>query len=454
MVNPDRTRALVVVLVLVGLIAPQAASAADPQFDAQVRVRENVLLNHDFDSDVDDPDNHARMRARVGMTFEAGEYTTAYVQIQDTRSLGEPATTTTSLEQTDLHQGYILVRNTFNSDLDFQVGRHEMAYGGQRQIGNRDWLDTGRSFDGARLMFDIENFGWFHVLAHKLNETGGPSTIQAGAGVTEDPVGEQALLGAYLHYDANEQATIEVYVLDVYQDAGDLTNPDPTADDTEDALGNLFTAGGRVTWAASDRDLELYGEGAMQFGSAPETVYGEDGVDYAGYAATAGFRYGLQTAVRSWLGFEFNFASGDDGSDATENGTYQQLFPSSHPVLGFMDFVGWQNVLAFQGTLGVEPGDGWKIWASYHDFSVNEAADSVYDADGIAWLSGNADFDTALGREIDVAARFSPEESLSFLAKFGLWLPGDYQEQAVGGVDTPADLDPAMSIFVQTTATF
>lgn len=451
MMKCNRAAGLVVLLVLMGMLLPSASWASDPEIDAQVRVRENVLLNHDFDSEVDDPNNFARMRTRVGLKFQAGEYTTAYVQIQDTRALGEPASTTTSLEQTDLHQGYILVRNAFNGDLDFQVGRHEMAYGAERQIGNRDWLENGRSFDGARLLFDIEDFGWFHVFAHKLNETGGPSTIQSGAGITTDPLGERALFGAYLHYDANETAAVEVYVIDVYADAGDLTNPD-ASDETENATGNLFTAGGRLTW--QNEELELYGEGAMQFGSAPQTVYGESGVDYAGLAATAGLRYALPTSVASWLGFEFNFASGDDGEDATENGTYQQLFPSSHDVLGHMDFVGWQNVVAFQGTLGVEPREGWEVWGSYHLFQVAEAADSAYDADGVAWLGGNGEFDSGLGSEIDFAARFMPEETLSFLAKFGLWLPGDYQEQAVGGLDTPADLDPAMSIFVQTTATF
>ena len=64
--------------------------------DAEVRVREYVYLNNDFDSDVDDANNHAVMRSRVGLNFEAGDYVSAYIQFQDTRGLGEPATTTTS----------------------------------------------------------------------------------------------------------------------------------------------------------------------------------------------------------------------------------------------------------------------------------------------------------------------------------------------------------------------
>ncbi len=453
MLNRSRLTMWVTGLALVASLCPRLAVATEPVLDAQVRVREYVLLNHDFNSDVDDPDNYARMRTRIGMTFDAGEYTSAYIQFQDTRALGEPANTLTSLEQTDLHQGYVLIHSAFDSDLSFQIGRMEMKYGAERQIGPVGWSDVGRSFDGIRLLSDIEGFGWFHAFAMKLNETGGVSTINSGAGVTSNPNGEQAFIGAYLHYDASEDAAIEAYVFDVYKDQGDLT--DTSTGDTENATGNLFTAGGRVTVDMPDQDLKLFGEGAIQFGSAPQTTFGADGADYKGVAAVAGFQYGLPTAVKSWIGFEFNYASGDDGTDPTEIGTYQQLFPTSHGVLGYMDFVGWRNILDYQTTLGLKPNDRWKLWSSYHYFQVAESADSAYLANGTAWLSGDPTFDNTLGSEVDVVATYSPEQNLTFLAKFGLWLPGDYQEQSMGGgVSNPAKLDSAMSLFVQTTATF
>lgn len=463
MMNRSWTTKLVFCLVIVALAAPQLAFAADPEIDAEVRVREYINLNNDFDSDVDDPNNFAVMRTSIGLSFDAGRFASAYIQLRDTRGLGEPATTTTSLEQVDLHQGYLHIANVYDSPLAFRIGRQEMAYGGERQIGALDWSDVGRTFDGIRMMYDIEDFGWFHAFAMKLNETGGISTIQSGAGITVSDA-EAAFFGGYLHYDANEKAGIDVYVLDVYNDRGD---DDLGSVVVEGNTGNLFTAGGRVTYADADMGLKFYGEGAMQFGSAPEIVDPADPAssvapDYKGYAAVVGVDYTLPTTVNAWLGFEFNMASGDDGTDPLEIGTYQQLFPTGHGVLGYMDLVGWQNIMAFRGRAGVKPNDQWKLWADYHLFQTVEAADGWYDASGALLLSGRDDFDSALGSEFNLSANFTADENLSFLAVLGMWLPGDWQNQASAleadpagdPIASPADLDSAFRIYVQTTASF
>lgn len=462
MMNRSRTSLFVLCLVIVALAAPQLAFAADPEIDAEVRVREYVDLNRDFDSDVDDPNNFAVMRTSIGLSFDAGRFASAYIQLRDTRGLGEPATTTTSLEQVDLHQGYLHIANIYDSPLALRIGRQEMAYGAERQIGALDWNDVGRAFDGIRLMYDIEDFGWFHAWAMKLNETGGISTIQSGAGITVSD-DEAAFLGAYLHYDANEETAIEVYVLDVYSDQGDDTFGSVVV---EGNTGNQITAGGRITFANPDLGVKFYGEGAMQLGSAPEILDPDDpnatvAPDYKGFAATAGVDYTLPTTVNAWLGVEFNMASGDDGTDPLEIGTYQQLFPTGHGVLGYMDFVGWQNIMAIRARAGVKPNDQWKLWADFHVFQTVEAADGWYDASGMLLLGGHEDFDSALGNELDLSASFMVDENLSFLGVLGMWMPGDWQNQAAalaGGeadpVANPADLDGAFRIYLQTTATF
>jgi hypothetical protein len=413
-----------------------------------------VLLNHDFNSDADDQNNWAAMRTRVGLKFDAGRHARAYVQFQDTRALGEPANTLTSLEQVDVHQAYIMIHDVYDAPLHFQIGRMEMNYGSQRQIGAVGWSDVGRSFDGVRMVYEVEDFGWFHAFAMKINETGGVGSINSGAGITASG-NEQAFLGAYLHYEAESNAALEVYLFDLYTDAGDLL-------DGESATGNLFTAGLRGTWHDEDMGVKLYGEGAFQFGSAPDfdgVTAVQAGPDYNAYAGVAGIKYMLPTEnTPTWLNFEFNMASGDDGTDPTEIATYTQLFPTVHAPLGYMDFVSWSNLMSFQGTLGVQPSDSWKLWGTYHYFQVMEEADAWYSLGGRtegARLMGDAEYDSALGSEIDVSAMYTVDENLSFLAVFGMWMPGTWQEQATSGsVDDPADLDPAYSIYVQTTASF
>ncbi len=449
-----RPNAALLALGLMAIVAAPAAADA-PEIDGQVRVRESVLLNHDFDSDAEDHDNYATMRTRVGLHFAAGEHAQAYVQFQDTRALGEPASTLTSLEQVDLHQGYVDVRADTGAALALRIGRQEMNYGTQRQVGAVGWSDVGRSFDGVRMLYTIEDFGWFHAWAMKLSETGGVSTINSGAGITASSA-EQAFFGGYLHYDAGEGAVIETYLFDLYRDEGNI------GPDMVDATGNLFTAGLRATWRSADGDVSLYGEGAYQFGSAPDFESGgmvEQGPDYAAYAALAGIDYQLPSeSVNGWIGFEFNAASGDDGSDPNEIGTYTQLFPTAHAPLGYMDFVSWTNMLGFAGTVGLKPNSQWKLWATYHSFQVMEEADAWYKLGGRlagTRLLGDASYDSGLGSEIDISAKYSVDDNLSFLGVFGMWLPGDWQEQATSGdANNPADLDPAFSVFVQTTATF
>lgn len=465
--------------------------AAEPEFDGEIRARQSVFLNGDFDSDADDADNFATLRTRVGMRFAAGDHASAYVQFQDTRAFGEPAGTRVSLEQVDLHQGYLNVEDVYDSPLSLRIGRQEMSYGRGRQIAANQWDEVGRSFDGVRMLYDIEDFGFFDLFAMKLRETGGVSSINSGAAVTAGGV-ESALFGAYLQYEPSEELDVEVYVLDVYRDAGDLFDPETRVLVDENNTANLFTTGARFEYA--DERVTVYGEGAVQFGDAPKTLADGEVVarDHAGYAAYAGVDYVLPSdgEVESWLGLQVDFASGDDDREDDEISGYVPLFPRRHDPLGAMDLVGWSNVLGVRGRAGVDAGNGWTLWLDYHWFGVVEEVDAWYTVDGPLYgarrvfadvrdagpvfYRGNESFDSTLGSEIDATARFEVDESLSFSLELAYWIPGDWQEQSAAQAANEilrrlgdpaydpdfdpaaeaAELDAAFSLYLQTTARF
>ncbi len=451
-------------------------AAAEVEVGGQVRVRETIKSNHDFMSDVGNSDNFATLRTRVNISSQVGEFGSAFIEFQDTRVLGEPVSTVTSLEQVDLHQGYIHIQNAFNKPLEFKLGRTEMAYGQHRQIGTLGWSDTGRAFDGVLAMVDVESFGWVHFFGMKTKETGGIAVgVNDGDGIDRTDGGqnpETAFLGMYVHYDASEEAQIEAYVLDSYTDNGDVMAAGDT--DPTDAIGSRITVGGRVR-VRSEGGIDVYGEAAYQLGTAPEFLGTDsggseavlDGMDIAAYALVLGGNYSFAAGEgKAWLGAEFNMASGDDGADATEDKTYHQLFPTGHAVLGYIDFVGWQNIQALQITAGIQPNDSWRLWASFHNFSLVEAADAWYAANGqaVGGLVGDTAFSSGLGSEIDVSVRFQPEPSLRFEGHLANWMPGDWQKQATalaGGaasaaeaVSSPADLSSALSVFLLSTLTF
>jgi len=417
--------AIVSLVMVMASLSAVGALAAGPTIDAQVRVREYVLMNQNFSGD-DDMNSFAVMRTRLGFGFEANERTSGYLQFQDTRSFGEPVNTLTPLEQVDLHQGYIVIHDVFDQSAALRIGRQEMNYFRQRQIGAVGWADVGRSFDGARVELDFDGSGWLHAFAMKTNEVGG-TTPGAGSNVAAGSARETAFFGGYYHLDVAENAKAEIYLFDFMIDDGDMPS--------ENNTGNLFTAGATFQIDAKDAGFGLYGEGAMQFGSTPDLVAEDDAVDYAGWAAYAGATYAIpHETLKPFVNVEFNVASGDDGSDDGETNDYQQLFPTAHAPLGYLDLVSWSNILEYNARVGVKPSAQWMAYADFHVFQVMEEAGNWYALGGPLFggprLTGDSSFDAALGQELDVVVKYTVDSNLSFLAKFGLWMPGEWQEQA------------------------
>lgn len=439
---------------LAGLLAALApVTAADVDVHGQVRARQLVLLNGDFDAQSGSPDNYGLLRATVSLRAQATDAASAFIELRDSRAFGEARSTTTSLEQVDAHQAYVQVDRLGGRPLRLRVGRMELTYGRQRLLGNHDWDNVGRSFDGLELRNDLAGFGWFDVFAFKTLETGGiPPGVNDGANAAGDK--EQALVGAYIRYDTGEDGCLEAYALDLYDDLGQL-DPDPSSTgDERDARANRFTVGMRFEQQLLDRRLQLFGEGAWQFGSASDridTTAGAilDGADIAAWAVMAGVDCAFNAPLAPWIGVELNLASGDDGTDRTQQRTFDQLFPSSHAPLGIFDLVGWQNVRSLKGTLGTRPAEPWRIFASAHRFHVDAPADAWYRADGTVVLGGDAAFDDHLGDELDLTLRYAPQRELLFELNWSTWLPGAWQEAATAAAagDSPAAslaaLDPA-----------
>ena len=457
------TVTLVIVAALSSMIPAESVAGVTTTIDGQTRIREYVEMNRNFSSD-DKTSTFAVMRTRLGFSLETGGAVSGYLQLQDTRAFGEPQNTLTTLEQVDLHQGFLVIENVFPGQTVLRVGRTEMNYFRQRQVGAVGWNDYGRSFDGARFEIPVSDKGWFHAFAMKTNETGF-STPGAGSTTDAGMGRETAFFGGYFHLDVNDETRAEVYVFDFHVDDGDLMDGGGAVL-VEDNTGNLFTAGATFDYKGSDNGIHVYGEGAMQFGSTPDVTMEGDGVDYAGWAAYGGVTYQLPgDGLKPYVGVEVNVASGDDGSDDGETNDYQQLFPTAHAPLGYQDLVSWSNIMEYNVRLGMKPTSQWHTYADFHVFQVNEVAGNWYALGGPLFgaprLSGNADFDSALGNELDVVVTYRVDQNLSFLAKFALWMPGAWQEQAAAAaaavpdpVADPLDLDSRSTFWLQTVANF
>ena len=76
------------------------------------------------------------------------------LQLQDSRVLGtEGNRVSSTVDVFDLHQGYLqLVAPWRGSEIGLRAGRQEIALGNERLVGAVNWSNTGRTFDGARVM--------------------------------------------------------------------------------------------------------------------------------------------------------------------------------------------------------------------------------------------------------------------------------------------------------------
>jgi hypothetical protein len=94
------------------------------------------------------------LRTRVGARARLGAATRLLVEVQDARVFGEErGTTDAAADAFDLHQGWLELGGRWSgADVALRAGRQEIVLGNERLVGAVGWSNTGRAFDGARLL--------------------------------------------------------------------------------------------------------------------------------------------------------------------------------------------------------------------------------------------------------------------------------------------------------------
>ncbi len=207
------------------------------------------------------------------------------------------------------------------SPVAIRVGRQELAYGEQRLLGHLAWVNTGRTWDGARASLRSKPVQ-VDLFAASLVRSLPDSWDRSGFG--------NRLYGAYATVPALvPKASVEPFVF--YRQDENLASelgPRGTLQQT--------TAGVRVAGrlpAALDYGVEM----ALQRGGlAKDSI--------SAWAGHWQLRESVPGRGAVKLITEYNHASGDsNGSDGTR-GTFDQLYPTGHDKLGLSDQVGWKNV--------------------------------------------------------------------------------------------------------------
>lgn len=383
----ERPWALIAAGLLLAMIAgtPAAGDEDDSEREitpiGQVRVRPEFRDNADFDADRPDRQKFFGMRTRLGLDVKINPKLEGRIQIQDTRFWGvdEPTTVSTGQEQqaTDLYEGYVDLRWIWDLPLEVRLGRQAMTYGRERLVGPLDFSNFGRTFDAYRFRFTMGAFVT-DVFSAKLVETNAPAADTTLRYSDQD----RNFSGLYISREGERVERADVYWLrDI-----DKTHPVSPGEIARHTIGGLA----RVHLPES---FAVEGEYAYQTGGAGSQF------DIAAQMLTLELLYSRSDLHDLKLVGGFDWASGDGDPTDDELGTFNQLFPTGHAHLGFIDYVGRQNIQDFRGQASVKHANGSTVLVAYHWFQLDQAADAWFNAAGNVNEAGVRGFGPDPGRD-------------------------------------------------------
>jgi hypothetical protein len=297
-----------------------------------------------------------------------------------------------------LHEGALVLQGDV---VRGEVGRFEMTYGDHLVVGNVDWNETGRAFDGVRLRVAPGGAAgvWVDVFATLLME-----------GFTEgfgEPfgAGDEVFTGVYA---ALGPAVGEGFALDGYV----LVRLWPATDGLPRETAVQPTVGARVKNREGLLDYRL--EAGVQLGTRPAPVPPEGsaaGDPPTVFAYQGDLELGLNLAGDAFrVAVEGLVASGDDPETADEREGWDQLFPTAHKWLGYMDFVGARTNIASAVLHLSYRTAPWTFTLDGHAFWRPEPA---------------GDADSYFGSELDLGAVLAFGGGLRLRGGYGLFLPAE-----------------------------
>jgi hypothetical protein len=363
------------------------------------------------------PLTFASLRTRVGVEKNVFDKLNFFVQLQDSRIFGQEPGTLANTANIDLHQGYVILKQLFDWNLDVQAGRLEVVYGTERFFGAVGWHYIGRAWDGVRLSLKTN----VQLDLFALTQSESVSYIgNATPGVypnPSEPTPSVSLYGLWGTKQVNQNNRLDIFGYAEF-------------DRNKNSVGviNLsrYTVG-----------LNHYGkfgivnsvvEAAYQFGKI-------SGRDISAYLVS------LQGNVTKDI---WNFGVGADlisGTDMTgSNDKYNSFNPSfgtNHKFYGYMDyFINVPNntiglgLNDFYANIAVQPAQSkFSAGVNFHYFMSNQSfpKTTVY-GPGITEIS-------SLGQEVDITVKYNFIKGTTITWGGSFFIPGELMRIIFGNND-------------------
>ncbi len=392
---------------------------------AQIRVRPEFRDNADFNDATSDRLKYFGQRTRIGLDAKVNPKLEGRVLIQDTRywGLDEGASTTTTATErqaTDLFEGYVDLRWIWDLPLDIRLGRQRLNFGRQRLVGELDFSNSARTFDAYKFHFSMGTIA-LDIFSAKLVDTNAPADTTLYYSDRD-----RNFSGLYATREGDRVEKADFYWL-------------RDIDKTRAAIPGetkRHTVGGRARVLLPEH-FAIEGEYAYQTGERGDTL------DISAQMLTAEVSYTRSDLNELTLVGGFDWATGDNDPNDSKLKTFNQLFPTAHAFLGFIDYVGRQNIQDTRGLASARLYKGLSGAVHYHWFQLDQAQDAWYNAAGQVNQRDVRDFDIdpgrterGLGSEIDLLFRFAgivPDAGIE--VGYSHFFPGDFVRTDGGPAD-------------------
>jgi hypothetical protein len=347
-----------------------------------------------------------------------------------------------------LHEGYLRAGGKY---VRVDAGRFELNYGDALVLGNLDWNEVARSFDGVRSRFSKSpTSAWVDVFATVIKEGRQQPVPLVKAGD-----GDQYLLGAYAALGPAIKAGLDLDIYLLSQIWAESQRSGTTSGTYRREGAAQFTIGARAKQKIKAFDYRF--EGGIQAGKrgadlatipampTPMTVTLVKATDVLAYQADLELGIALVRGKappagappaapgtppppdRFRVSLEGMYASGNDAKSNNKNEGWDELYPTAHKFLGLTDaFVlgGQKRTNVASGVLHLTaiPVTNFTLQADGHLFArVEDIAGAAPPATMPPMMAlqkkGYA------GSEVDIGAVYQIAKGLKARALYGVFMP-------------------------------
>jgi hypothetical protein len=397
---------------------------------------------------VDNDNDYLLLREKLHIGWQPESWLKFYVEGRGAQASSDDRDPSPEQDVWDLHQAYLFLADPKIFPLTLQLGRQEMLYGDEHLIGIADWSNTGRSFDAVRVRATLGEASWVDVFTSRV--------VIARDDYFNESNDEDQFSGIY----AFSGELVKGLDAQAYFLARDVGEGSPHA--IAPGIGgpserDVYTYGMRVkSLPDAWRGWDFTAEGMGQFG----TVVSDDvALDLRAFALFGNLGY---TFEHTWghprIGLGYDYGSGDSEPEDGKQETFEPLFGTNHAYYGVMDVVGPRNISSPRASLGLKPGKRLTVSLDYILFWLADTNDFFYPESAAARTENgyarNSQFDSFVGSELDLVAKYAVTPWASVHMGYGHFFPSAYIESSAGSVPSNGGTTGADWIYVQTTINF